>query len=112
MRLVVLFELAQDVLLGLLGLKLLWNLLIPHALVWSNDVDRGVSMMFELDLVLVAAAALAGGVSSSVVLFDSVGQLLVVFALVEVAVVLHLYVGTFISGGLVRWLRHRRQSGR
>ncbi|MCA9548573.1 MAG: hypothetical protein KC933_00975 [Myxococcales bacterium] len=112
MRLVVLFELVQYALLGLLGLKLLWNLLIPHALVWTNDVDRGVSMMFELDLVLVAAAAGVGAVSSSVVLFGSVGQLLVVFVLVEVAVVLHAYAGTFISGGVVRWLRARRHSGR
>ena len=47
--------------LGMLGIKLLYNIVVPYQLLWKQDENLGVSTMLVVEWVLLGIAVLLSG---------------------------------------------------
>jgi len=110
----IVLEIVQIVVLGLVGLKVVWNLLVPYALAWQllksgAERSESTSVMPYVEIGLVCIAVLIAAIIPGSKWFQSAGKVAWIgFGLIAASFI-HLIVIGMLAGALASALDKRRK---
>lgn len=107
-------DIVQIFVLGLAGLKIVWNLLVPYSMVWQllkpgAERSDSVSMMQYLEIGLVCIAVLIAAIIPGAHWFQSAGKVALIGFGVIAASWIHFFVVGMLGGALASALDKRRK---
>lgn len=107
-------EIIQIVVLGLVGLKIAWNLLVPYALAWQllksgAERSESTSVMPYVEIGLMCIAVLIAAIIPGSQWFQSAGKVaLIGFGLIAASWI-HFFVIGMLGGALASAIDKRRE---
>ena len=109
----IVLEIIQIIVLGLVGLKIVWNLLVPYALAWQllkpgAQRSDSVSMMQYLEIGLVCIAVLVAAIIPGSQWFQSAGKVALICFGSIAASWIHFFVIGMLGGALASAIDRRR----